>query len=378
MKKLILPLSLILFLLFSMTVFSDVAYVNKTEVTVNGGTSIAISPHTDTNVGDLLIVYIAKDDNVDIDETGAYADWTMLCNVIADSQTCLYVAWRIADSGDAGTPSTEYIWTSDSEDWVGEILTYSGNSATPIHASGSDYLDSSATPTAPSVAFTDLAAGSLVLQVFGCDFDDTPRTVPSQLTSRFNQHQANDIGGAGGDRECPADHWVSPSGFVDPDTVWDTEEKAYDENLGGTPALTSVSLNSWSSYIELSIDAISCSKVRTYAYYNAATINEISVDVYYSAGWHNIYEGVYENNVWKEHLIGSTQTVTAMRVKFYNDDGSDHNANFFEAGFWKIETTSGNTGTAVFGIPSSNEWTAATLVIEAAAAEEEEFFGTNF
>ena len=334
------------------------------EVTTNGGTSIQIQIPAEAIEDDLLICYIAKDGNVAIYNTGDYSNWNMLFNIISDSQTCLYIAWRIATADDV-SGAVSWTWNADSEDWVGEILCYRGaDTTTPIPHSGSDYLDSSATPTAPSVAFTDLPAGSLILQVFGCDFDDTPRVMAMQLTSRFNAHQANDIGGAGGDK---VDLYVSPTGHT-PDSGWTDESNAYDENV----LLRSRNLTdpeSWGNYLELTIDAISCNKVRFWAMYAVNSITQISVDVYYSSAWHNIYAGAFANREWVEKAIGSTETVTAMRVKFYNTYTSPIYADLYEADFLKVGIQgSGNTGTAVFGIPASNEWTAATLVIGAASA----------
>ena len=343
-----------------------VEYVGKTEVLVDGGTSITIQIPTGAgnaaSAGDLLICVIAKDDNVAIYETGSWGDWHELFNIISDSQTCLYVAWRIATADDV-SGAVSWTWNADSEDWVGEILCYSGaDTTTPIPNSGSDYLDSSATPTAPSVAFTDLTAGSMVLQVFGCDFDDEPRNVPSQLTTRFNAHQANDIGCAGGDK---SDLWISPTGYNE--TGWTYAARSYDDDTA-TSTYISVSPSSWGAYLELTVSSLSCHKVRFWA--KGTDITQISLDVYYSSAWHNIYEGAFTQEQWVEKEIGSTQDVTGVRAKFYNNNaGSNQTVYFYEADFFKEGITgSGNTGTAVFGIPASNEWTAATLVIEAAAA----------
>lgn len=385
MKKYMLPLSLILFLLFSTSAFGAVAFrAISTVFKTDGGTTIVMSAHTDTEVDDLLIAYISKDDNVDIDETGGYGDFTMLYNDIANTQSCLYIGWRIADAGDAGGTPTEYTFTSDAEDWIGVIITYSGTDATPIHDSGLSTGDS-ATPTAPSVAFTNLTAGSMVLQVMGIDSDDDDYVTPSPLTERFNAIQANDIGGAGGDKYATKG-WTSPTSFNDPDTKWENEANAYDENISSYASVTDpyIPAESWSSYLELNISSISCNKLRFYANDNAGLITEISLDVYYSAGWHNIYEGVFASDEWVEKAIGSTQDVTAMRFKFYNNHATlARNAFMKEADFYEIPIGGdGNTGTAIF-TATSRDWAAATVIIEAeAAAEEEEanviFFGTIY
>jgi len=55
--------------------------------------------------------------------------------------------------------------------------------------------------------------------------------------------------------------WVSPTGFVD--GVWTDESLAYDEDTG-TYAYGAVPKGGWSGYIEFSIDAIDCNKVRAW------------------------------------------------------------------------------------------------------------------
>jgi len=140
-------------------------------------------------------------------------------------------------------------------------------------------------------------------------------------------------------------NWLSPTGYVDSEGYWSAEYNAYDENT--TTAANhnnpSVPPLSWSSYLEITISAMNCSKVRFWAYYSSTTINQISLDVYYSAGWHNIYEGAFTDRVWVEKEIGSTQTVTAMRVKFYNIDvATARTAYLYEADFWGVAAPTDN------------------------------------
>ena len=335
-----------------------VTYVAKTEVKVDSGTSIQISIPAGWSVGDLLICCIAKDDDYEITPP---AGWIVIQNINSGTAMRLWTGYRIAEAGD-----TNWTWTGDSEAYYGVILLYSGASATPIHASGSQ-TETGENPTAPSVAFTNLTAGSRVLQVFGADRNGWEFTIPPELTERFKDYiaGAGGCGGAGGDMAV-VDGWVSPTGHVDPDTAWVDEDDAYDEKLL-TNSRSDVSPNSWSSYLELTIDAVSCSKVRFWATYDVATINQISLDVYYLDAWHNIYEGIFTRTEWVEKEIGSTQTVTAMRVKFYNDDDAVlRTARLFEADFWAIGVTTGETNMAVFTQAISEEWAAVTAVIEAA------------
>jgi len=111
--------------------------------------------------------------------------------------------------------------------------------------------------------------------------------------------------------------WVSPTSFTDPDSVWNNEEQAYNGSTSSGADSPNGSARTWGSYIELNIASISCDTIRFNALYNAADINSISVDVYYSSAWNNIFEGIYVHNTWEEKAIGSTENVTAARVMFY-------------------------------------------------------------
>ncbi|MCK4824846.1 hypothetical protein KA005_54345, partial [bacterium] len=91
-----------------------VEFVDIREAKTNGGTSITIQIPAGALEGDLLICYIAKDDNVAIYNTGDYGNWNMLYNIIDDSQTCLYLAWRIATQADVDEVKS-WTWNADSE-----------------------------------------------------------------------------------------------------------------------------------------------------------------------------------------------------------------------------------------------------------------------
>ena len=130
--------------------------------------------------------------------------------------------------------------------------------------------------------------------------------------------------------------WISPTGFVDGDNKWNTEANAYDENTD-TYAQSSVPATSWSSYLELKHSAISCSKVRFWADYSDSGVNKISVDVYYGGAWVLVYEGAYTDRVWIEkEILTGTQTVTAMRAKFYNINVAARNVVLYEVDFWGV------------------------------------------
>lgn len=130
--------------------------------------------------------------------------------------------------------------------------------------------------------------------------------------------------------------WVSPTGFIDPGNMWRDETKAYDEDTD-SPAINDIPTKQWSSYLELTHAALSCDKVQFWAYYDARYITQISVDVYYDGAWHNIYEGSFADREWVEKTIpAGTKSVTAARVKFYNNHTAVYNAFLFEFDFWEV------------------------------------------
>ena len=176
-----------------------VTYQDKTETKVAAdATSITCDVPAGFSAGDLLIAVIVKDDDNAMDTP---AGWTLMTEGESDGRMRCNTFYRIAQVGD-----TNWTWNGDSENWIGWILRYTGHdAAAPIHASG-DAVGETVNPTAPTVAYTDLAVGSIALQLFGADDDDTPYVTPGGLTERFNEVSSDDpltylsCGGAGGDK----------------------------------------------------------------------------------------------------------------------------------------------------------------------------------
>lgn len=137
--------------------------------------------------------------------------------------------------------------------------------------------------------------------------------------------------------------WVSPTGFVDPDTQWTDETLIYDENTA-TYGYDSIAANIWSSYVELTIGSINCDKIRFFADFGLDQIDLIEVDVYYSGVWHNIKSGAFTDSNWEEVSLGGTYAVTAARVKFFNDLGTAVSCKFYEFDFNQVAAT----GNAIF------------------------------
>ena len=118
--------------------------------------------------------------------------------------------------------------------------------------------------------------------------------------------------------------WVSPTSYVDPDTVWTDEALSYDNDTG-TKAYT----NTTAKYIELHRAATWASKVRVLAtklFFSPPPVEvnpNIDIDVYYDAAWHNVFSGTITYGTWVEKTIGSTVSLTAVRIK--SNDALDAN-----------------------------------------------------
>jgi len=107
--------------------------------------------------------------------------------------------------------------------------------------------------------------------------------------------------------------WVNPTSATDTAGTWTDDALSYDGNTGTFAYSTA---NNNTDALELNIAAISCDKIQIYGcqYKKSEADTGIVVDVYYSGGWHNIITATLTANAWTEGAIGSTQTVTAVRV----------------------------------------------------------------
>lgn len=135
--------------------------------------------------------------------------------------------------------------------------------------------------------------------------------------------------------------WVSPTGYNDPSSTWSSETLAYDESTT-TYAYTSVPKSGWSGYLELTIGAISCDKVQGWFNEGLANVSNFELDVYYLDAWHNIQSGEPTYGQFMEFPIGSTQTVIAMRFRFYSSKADSAGGLCYEADF--NEVTGPNPG----------------------------------
>lgn len=117
-------------------------------------------------------------------------------------------------------------------------------------------------------------------------------------------------------------HWVSPTNFVDPSTAWNNEGNAYDNNTG---TLADSDVGSITQYIELTHAELPCGKIRIWAAYYSPSAEydyDLTLDVYYSGGWHNIVtDELHTKGQWEEVSLGSTLTISAARLKIVEKDG---------------------------------------------------------
>lgn len=117
------------------------------------------------------------------------------------------------------------------------------------------------------------------------------------------------------------DDIITPTGFVDGSSAWSNEANAYDGDTS-TTATCSVPTESWSGYLELTHASLSCRAIRFYIDgYSEGIINLVDIDAYYNSQWNNVYQGVFSNDTWTIKALASTQDVTSVRFRFYNDHG---------------------------------------------------------
>lgn len=152
--------------------------------------------------------------------------------------------------------------------------------------------------------------------------------------------------GAGNlDASIIVEAYTDPTGFVDGSGNWNTEAQAYDNNLGTDANQLAVANASWSDFLELTIGATDIFGIRHYSFQNAGTYL-IDVDVYYSAAWQDLYLGTFVNATWTPLYIGSTQSITAARVRYYNDSGAPASVRLYEFDFLTGASTTASTAVA--------------------------------
>lgn len=133
--------------------------------------------------------------------------------------------------------------------------------------------------------------------------------------------------------------WISPTGFVDVAGFpgdWTGERKAFDDNLGTLANNYGLGNGLWTDYLELIHAGLSCSKVRVYMQNSNNTDPYVEIGVYYDSSWDTIFTGSITKSTWIEKEIGSTEAVTKMRVRWYNNTGEIMTVRFWEADFYGV------------------------------------------
>jgi len=126
--------------------------------------------------------------------------------------------------------------------------------------------------------------------------------------------------------------WVSPTGFSDPENKWDNEPVAYDGVLTNSCSESAPAVIG--HYVIFTLgSAIDCDKVRYYAH-ASFPIENISIAVYYSGGWHTIFSGALSAGAWHEKAIGSTQSVDQIRI---TQNTTASRVFIAELDFWEVE-----------------------------------------
>lgn len=129
-----------------------------------------------------------------------------------------------------------------------------------------------------------------------------------------------------------AEEWHSPTDHNDPENKWANEPYAYDESTDYPGASQGVSGPAWTSWLELLIEGVQCSKVRFWAAKAGYTVTA-QVDVYYNDAWHNIFNANPNNLAWTEAELGGTYQVTKARFRQYASGGSP-TIHLHEFDFW--------------------------------------------
>lgn len=127
--------------------------------------------------------------------------------------------------------------------------------------------------------------------------------------------------------------WVSPTG--DTANGWTDSGLAWDDNTAtfayhSTPA-------GWGPYLELHHAELQCTKIQGWWGIVNTQVTTVEVDVYYSGAYHNIYSGAIVLGSFQEYEIGSEQTVTALRIRFYSSKAA-RQAEVYEVDFWEVES----------------------------------------
>lgn len=123
---------------------------------------------------------------------------------------------------------------------------------------------------------------------------------------------------------------VTPdNGTSDPDAFWTDDGTIDDDDTGTGADAANTAQDTWTSYLISQDTGTSAYGMRTYCE-SDADWTDIDVDAYYGAAWHDVYQGAYSNTDWDYwFLADGIQTVTNVRVRFYNSGSAQVEADLF-------------------------------------------------
>lgn len=130
--------------------------------------------------------------------------------------------------------------------------------------------------------------------------------------------------------------WVSPTGYEDPDSKWDNEPNAYDENTDTNAISTEGLFYNWTKFLILTISAITCNKVRFNCEYSSGSAQQIDLDVYKDGAWVDVYEGAFSDHTWVEKTF-TQGSVSKVRMRFWMVS-SGTRAKVWEFDFWQVSS----------------------------------------
>ena len=127
--------------------------------------------------------------------------------------------------------------------------------------------------------------------------------------------------------------WISPNGYNDPQSGWNYETRAYDENTGTSADSNHYYLDRWTEWLELTAPGpIVTNKIRFWAWYHPTYCYQVAVDVYSGNSWQNVYSAGTFSSYYE--ISFSPRTVTAARIAFHVR-GTNIVANLYEFDFYQ-------------------------------------------
>ncbi|NWG09031.1 MAG: discoidin domain-containing protein [Nitrososphaerales archaeon] len=109
--------------------------------------------------------------------------------------------------------------------------------------------------------------------------------------------------------------WTGPTGFSDPNSDWNNETQAYDDN---TTSFAYDDANSqWHAFLYLTISDLQANKVRVWPTRANTNITQMDVDVYKDGAWVDLFSGAPTWGAYNEYSF-TRGVVTQMRIRFYS------------------------------------------------------------